>query len=151
MDLLAAVRPDEWNLPLFLHILGAMVLMGVLLVAVYGFVAARAGVPGSARFGFRTLLVAGIPAYLAMRIGAQWIADKEGLADSDAAWISIGYIVAEGGLLLMLIAMVCGGIASKRAARGESPRKLASAAMWLSGVLLAFYVVTVWAMTTKPE
>ena len=150
MDLLAAVRPDDWNLPLFLHVLGAMVFMGVLLVALYGFLAARAGAPGSARFGFRTLLIAGIPSYLAMRVGAQWIADKEELADSDAVWINLGYGIAEGGMLLLLIALVCSGIAAKRIARGESPQKLVSASMWLSGMLLASYVVAIWAMTTKP-
>ena len=40
---------------------------------------------------FRTLLIGAIPAYLVMRVGAEWIADKENLVDSDAAWISIGY------------------------------------------------------------
>lgn len=151
MSVLAAVRPDDWNLPLFLHVLGAMLMMGVLLMAVYGFVAARAGVPGSARFGFRTLLLAGIPSYLAMRIGAQWVADKEGVADSDAAWINLGYAIAEGGMLLLIIALICGGIAQKRAGRGESPGGLATAATWLTGLLLAAYVVAIWAMTTKPE
>ena len=28
MTTLAAIRPDEWNLPLFVHVLGAIVLVG---------------------------------------------------------------------------------------------------------------------------
>ena len=28
MSLLAAIRPDDWNIPLFVHVLGAMVLVG---------------------------------------------------------------------------------------------------------------------------
>lgn len=151
MSVLAAVRPDEWNLPLFVHVLGAMLTTAVLVVAVYGFVAARAGLPGSARFGFRTLLVAGIPSFLTMRIGAQWIADKENLADSEAAWITIGYLTTDLGLLFLLIALICSGMASKRSARGESPQKLIAASASLSGLLVALYLVAIWAMTMKPE
>ncbi len=31
--LVAVIRPDEWNLPLFVHVLGAMLLVGTLLLA----------------------------------------------------------------------------------------------------------------------
>jgi uncharacterized integral membrane protein len=31
---IAVVRPNDWELPLFLHVLGAMVLVGTLVVAV---------------------------------------------------------------------------------------------------------------------
>ena len=151
MDVLAAVRPDEWNLPLFVHVLGAMLTVGVLLLAVFVYAGARAGVPGSERFGFRTLLIAGIPSFLMMRIGAQWVAEKEDLGDSEATWITIGYITTDMGLLFLLIALICGGIAAKRADRGEQPRKLTTAAMSLSGLLLALYVLAIWAMTSKPE
>jgi len=150
VDALAVIRPDEWNLPLFFHVLGAMVFTGVLLVSVLGFATARADAPGSVRLGYRALLIAGIPSYLLMRIFAQLIADKEEVADSDAAWITIGYGVTEPGLLLMISALVCAGIASRRLERGESPAKLVTAATWLTGALLALYVVAIWAMTTKP-
>ena len=30
--MLASIRPDSWNLPLFVHVLGAMILVGGLLV-----------------------------------------------------------------------------------------------------------------------
>lgn len=151
MDVLAAVRPDDWNLTLFFHVLGAMVFTGVLVMSVIVFATARAGAPGAVRLGYRTLLMAGIPAYLVMRVFAQLIADKENVSDSDAAWITIGYMVTEPGLLLMIIALVCSGIASRRLARGESPRKLITASFGLTGALLGLYVIALWAMTTKPE
>lgn len=150
MDLLAAVRPDEWNLPLFFHVLGAMVFTGVLLMTVVGFAAARAGAPGSVRFGYRTLLMAGIPSYLLMRIFAQVIADKEEVSDSDAAWITIGYVVTEPGLVLMIAALICSGMAARRLDRGDAPRKLVTAAFGCTTALLALYVLAIWAMTTKP-
>jgi hypothetical protein len=80
---LALSRPTEWNFPLFLHVLGAMVLVGALLTAVSAFACAR----GDARFlrlGYWTLLAVGLPSYIVMRIGAEWIADKEGFNDEGA-------------------------------------------------------------------
>ena len=151
MDVLAAVRPDDWNLPLFFHVLGAMVFTGVLVTSVIAFATARGGAPESVRFGYRTLLIAGIPAYLVMRVFAQLIADKEKVSDSDAAWITIGYMVTEPGLLLMIVALVCSGIAARRLARGEAPRKLINASFGLSAALLGLYFIALWAMTTKPE
>ena len=136
--------PDEANLPLFLHILGAMALIGALLLAA---TALSPGRDGSVRLGFRSLLFAALPSYLVMRIAAQWVADEEGLADSEAAWITIGYITSEFGLLLMIAATVCAGISNRRGGRPGLTR----AAFFLTAFLIAMYVVTIWAMTTKPE
>ncbi len=150
---LAIVRPDEWNFPLFLHVLGAMTFVAVLaVVAVLLVLAARGGDrPATLRFAFRTLLYAGIPSYLVFRVGAEWIADKEGLADSDDAWIGIGYIVSDLGLLLLIVAMVLVGMASRRARRepptGERLVRPATAIMLL---LIVAYAVALWAMATKP-
>jgi hypothetical protein len=33
MSALAVIRPDSWNFPLFLHVLGAMILVGATLTA----------------------------------------------------------------------------------------------------------------------
>ena len=41
---LAAIRPDEWDVPLFLHVLGALALIGTLALATtFLFAAARDG------------------------------------------------------------------------------------------------------------
>ena len=45
------------------------------------------------RLGFRALLWGAIPSYVLLRGTAQWIADKEGLEDSEDAWIEIGFMV----------------------------------------------------------
>ena len=148
IDVVAAVRPDSWNLPLFLHILGAMIMMGGLLLAVLAFSGARGDGDGVAlRLGYRALLIATLPSYVVMRVAAQWVASEEGVDDSEAAWIGIGYATSEGGLLLLIIATVCAGLSLRRGGRPGLTR----AALILSALMLVLYVITVWAMTTKPD
>lgn len=152
MSTLAAIRPDDWNLALFVHVLGAMVMVGALVTAAsYLFVARRGGALQSARVGFRALLYAALPSFIVMRAGAQWIADEEGLADSDAAWIGIGYTVSDLGGLLVIAATVAAGLALRRAGRtGTSAGRSASVAAWVVAVLIVAYLIAIWAMTTKP-
>ncbi len=151
----ALIRPDEFNHPLFLHVAGAMVLVGALIAA--GAVllqAARLG-PGEgaglSRFGFRTLLYAAIPSFILMRVGAQWVASEEGLADSDAAWIALGYISTEGGLLFLVAATVAAGLTARRFASGDSRTGLSRVAPILTLLLVAVYLVVLWAMAAKPS
>ena len=148
----ASIRPDAWNFPLFLHVLGAMVLVGLLATAaVVLTVSLRSDDRVAAvRFAFRTLLIGAIPAYLVMRVGAEWIASKEHLEDSDASWIGIGYSVADGGLLLLIIMTVLSGLAVRRARRGGEPRTLVRWTTGLSLLLIVAYAVAIWAMATKP-
>jgi uncharacterized membrane protein len=149
MELLAAIHPDDWNLPLFLHITGALaVYAAISAAAFYLFRSHRDGSASLARVGYLTLLLGAIPSYLVMRVTAQWIASKQGLEDSEAAWISIGYIVSEAGLLVLVVATVLAALASRRSegAVGSGPH----VAGWLLAALLVAYTVTVWAMTTKP-
>jgi hypothetical protein len=148
----AAVRPDSWNLPLFLHVLGAMVLVGLLAVAVVVLVVSQRADDrtASVRLAFRTLLIGAIPAYLVMRVGAEWIASKEHLEDSDASWIGIGYGVADMGLLLLIVLNVLAGLAYRRARRGGTPRTLVSWTTGLTLLLIVAYGVALWAMSTKP-
>jgi hypothetical protein len=154
MSVIATIRPDEWGLPLFLHVLGALSLVGaVVLAATFLFGSVRAGgALEPARVGFRSLLYAALPAYIVMRVGAEWIADKENLTDSDDAWIGIGYGIADVGLLLIVIATIAAGVAVRRAgaADGATTGSGTKVAAWLTGVLIVAYVVAIWAMTTKP-
>jgi hypothetical protein len=146
VNALASIRPDEWDFPLFLHILGAMALVGTLVAATYFlFVARRDGTIEAIRAGHRTLLLGALPAYLVMRLAAQWIASKENLEDSDAAWIGIGFMVSDIGLLLLVAATV-GAALGLRRSTGRGP----TVAAWLCGLLVVGYVVAIWAMTTKP-
>jgi heme A synthase len=149
----AAVRPDAWNFPLFLHVLGATVLVALLAVAAVVLVAARrAGDDRTAtvRLAFRTLLIGAIPAYIVMRVGAEWIADKESLTDSKASWIGIGRGVADGGMLVLIVLTVLAGLAYRRARRGGQPLTLVRWATGLTLLLIVAYGVALWAMATKP-
>jgi hypothetical protein len=153
ITVLAAIRPDSWNFPLFVHVLGAMILVGGLLTGASAIAFAR----GDARFlrlGYWTLLLVALPGYIVMRIGAQWIYSKEGWDDlpDDAipAWIDIGYIIADAGALLTLIALILGGIGVRRLGSGGGTGLL-KAAMVIAWIVLAAAVVAVWAMSGKPD
>jgi hypothetical protein len=155
MTLLATIRPDDWNLPLFLHVLGAMTLVGALVLVVASLASARgADSAVGLRLGYRSLLFAAIPGWIVMRGGAQWIASKEGLDDLDdpPSWVDIGFITSEPTLLLLIVATVCAGIAARRARQGgHSFGGLNSAALVLVAISLLAYVVAIWAMSTKPS
>jgi hypothetical protein len=104
--LLAYSRPF-W--PLFLHVLGAMVLFGCVLTATI--VAAVAWRKPELTFLRRAAflsLVVGIPAYVVFRVGAQWIYSKEGWSGhNDPTWIGIGFGVSDVGLLILLVTIGC--------------------------------------------
>ena len=98
------------------------------------------------RFAFRTLLFVGLPAYIVMRIGAEWLYSKEfGDSDDDPAWIGIGYITADIGAILFLIALICAGIASAKSKNSLGGRRRVLVAIALVG-----WLVAVWAMGAKP-
>jgi hypothetical protein len=142
MSLLATIRPDDWNLALFVHIVGAMVLVGAL-VLVATSLAAR-----DLRLGFRSLLLGVIPGWIVMRGAAEWIAEKEKVNDIDPTpdWVDIGYSVADPMLLLIIISTVCAGLAARRQSTGG----LRIAALVLVGIMLVASFVAIWAMSTKP-
>jgi hypothetical protein len=149
----ASIRPDDWNFPLLLHILGAMILVALLASAVVVLVAATRADDRAAtvRFAFRTLLIGAIPAYLLMRVGAEWLASNENIPEDDPpSWIDIGYGVADGGLLLLIVATVLAGLAARRARRGGEPTGLVRWTTGLTGFLILAYAVALWAMATKP-
>ncbi len=150
--MLAIVRPDAWNLPLFVHVLGAVALVGTLVVVLASSAgAARAG-DGAAllsRLSFRTLLIGVLPSYIVMRVGAEWVASEEAV-DDEWAWIGIGYITADLGALLIIISIVLSIIGLRRTRRGGGTG-LGRAVGIISVLLLAAYVVAVWAMTVKPD
>lgn len=150
---LLIVRPDSWNLPLLLHVGGAMALVASVTVAAIALIQGwRTSDPSAAslkRFGAKTLLYAAIPSYFVMRIAAEWIASREHLENSNAAWLGDGFIAADGGGILLLIATIVANIAVRRAP-DTGLGKLAKVSASLSLILVALYVFAIWAMTTKP-
>lgn len=148
IDLLASTRPGSWNFPLLLHVFGAMLLVGAVTAAVVAQLAPASSSYADTlrRFSFRTLLLAAVPAYVVMRVGAEWMYSKEfGDGAEDPAWIGIGYMTADIGALLLLIALVTSGIASRK-----SKPRLARAAGVLAAIALAGWIVAIWAMGAKP-
>jgi hypothetical protein len=142
----AAVRPDDWNLPLLLHVLGAMVFVGLLATVVVLLVTAGRGgdARGALRLAFRTLLIGAIPAYILMRGSAEWLASEQDIPD-DLTWINIGYMVTDIGLLVLIAITILAGVASRRGGGG-----LVRPAAGLTLLLIAAYAVALWAMTAKP-
>ena len=152
ISLLAAHRPTDWNFPLFVHVLGAMILVGGLLAGASLLTYARGDVR-FLRLGYWTLLLVALPGYIVMRIGAEWTADKEGLNEEGVetpTWLDIGYGVADVGALLVLIALVVGGIGVRRLRDGKGAGLL-KATMVIAWLVLAAALVAVWAMAGKPD
>jgi uncharacterized membrane protein len=148
-------RPDAWNFPLLLHVLGAMLLVGSLLLASLTLIGAwRSGSPALVRSGARVLFLGVLPSYLLMRLTAEWIADKEGWNDVDSppSWIDVGYLTGDLGALLIIITMICAGLAVRRLNRGAAgPSVSVRIATGLLSFLVVAYLVAIWAMTTKPS
>ena len=160
MSTLAAIRADSVNLPLFLHVLGAMVLTGTLLTVVMTGVLSRTRegdvALGLRRLGLKAVVVGVLPAYLLMRIGAQWTESEENLPKEvqDSTWLGIGYIAADLGALLIIVSIVLAalGLRRMRASEGTAGGEgQARAITVISIILLIAYVVAVWAMSTKPD
>ncbi|MGI8478682.1 MAG: hypothetical protein ACR2M2_02295 [Gaiellaceae bacterium] len=151
MNVLAAIRPDDWNYVLLLHIVGAMVLVGATLASASLLAFAR-GDTRVLRLGYWTLLVVGLPSFVLARVAGEWLANKEGWYDEgvpDQVWLGIGFIVTDLGRLVFLISLIVGGIGVRRLSRDKGTRLLQTT-MVVTVVLLAAYIVAVWAMAGKP-
>jgi hypothetical protein len=152
MSLLAFVRPDSWEFPLFLHVFGAVILVGGLLTGASALGFAR-GEVRLLRLGYWSLLAVSLPGWILMRAGGQWIASREGWTKKgvdDPTWLGLGFLLADVGGLILLISLVVGGIGVYRLREGKGSGLL-KATLALAIVLLAAYVVAVWAMAGKPS
>jgi uncharacterized membrane protein YhaH (DUF805 family) len=108
----------------------------------------------SLRLGYWTLLAVALPGYVVMRVGAMWIYSKEGWDDlpsgvDDPKWLVTGFIVADAGALLVLIALILGGIGVRRLKDGGGTGLLKTT-MVIAWLVLAAALVAVWAMSGKP-
>jgi len=104
--MLALIRPDAWNLPLFLHVLGATVLFGTVgVLAVAGFAIRRSTNHQLllARVAQRTYMLGVIPAYILMRVGAQRIDSKEFPNGGEPGWVGVGFLVSDAGAILLIL------------------------------------------------
>ena len=152
--ILAAIRPDSWDFPLFLHVVGAMILVGGLLACASA-LASAGGEVRLLRLGYWSLLAVSLPGWVLMRAGAEWIRSKEGWDDlpkgvDQPSWLDIGSVIADAGGLILLVSLIAGGVGVSRLRAGKGARLL-RVTLLLSVVLLAAYAVAVWAMAGKPD
>jgi hypothetical protein len=127
-------------------VLGAMVLMGAVTAAVVALLPRGGGDQDMLhRFAYRTMLYVGLPAWIVMFASGTWLYYEQFDAKDNPTWVHIGVITAEGGLVLFLVAL---GLA-RSAARRAKPRRAAAAGI-LGAIVLAGWVVAVWAMGAKP-
>jgi hypothetical protein len=105
------------------------------------------GASAFTRLSFWALLLAALPGWIVMRVGAEWIYSREGWdqVEQEPDWLGIGYVTAEPGGLLLLISLVLAGLAMRR-----HSGTLARIATVLTTLMLVAYVIAVWAMTAKP-
>jgi hypothetical protein len=155
---LAAIRADEINFPLLLHVFGAMVLMGMLFAGALALVLAwtradAAGAVSLTRFGLWSMVAGALPGWVLMRLGAQWTASKEFPgSEPDLTWLGVGYTTADLGGLILLVSVVLSviGLRRTRTDAAASPRTLGRVVGAAALLLLLAYLVAIWAMTTKP-
>jgi hypothetical protein len=142
--MLAIIRPDSWNFPLFLHVLGAMAVTGATAAAFVCAVSERRW-PRLRLVTARTLLLATFPAWILMRLAGQWIDSKEDIP-GDPGWLGVGSIVGDGGFVLLIVAMILAAVSVRRPQRNWPIRAVAV----ITGVYFVALLVAMFAMTGKP-
>jgi hypothetical protein len=154
-NLLAAIRPDDQSFALLLHLVGATVVFGALLASATSLLLAR-GETRLLRLGYFSLLLVALPGLILLRLAGEWLyrlQNWDQLPDQidQPAWLKIGFIVADWGGLLLLLALALGGIGVHRLGNGKGGTALLKATMVISLILILAYTVAVWAMTGKPN
>ena len=142
--MLALIRPDSWDFPLFLHVLGATVLVGAVATMVVLALASN-GRPWLRRIGFRTMLAVVIPAWLLMRLPGQWEDSRSSIGDGEG-WLDVGYIVGDAGVVFLVLTTIVAWLAARRPDRRWPTRTVAV----LAGIYLAALLVAMFAMSGKP-
>ncbi len=153
--MLAAVRSHGFDLAVFVHVAGAMILMGGLVTAAgAGIIGWRDTAGGLRRLAALTLFAVALPGWIIMRVGAEWAYSKsvwDNLPDNlQPTWLGIGYIIADASGIILLVALIAGGIGIRRARSGGGAGLLKTSTV-LAAVLIVAYVVAVWAMGGKPN
>jgi hypothetical protein len=144
--MIALVRPDTWDLPLFVHVLGAIVLFGgVGAVALLAVAALRYDRHAAMllRTSFGTTLFVIWPSYVVMRVGAQWILSQENLEKVTPGWVGVGFAVSDAGILILAVITLLGWLAPRRPKAGK----------FLAGLSILYLLalgVAWFAMSAKP-
>lgn len=154
-NVLAAMRPDEQSFALLLHLVGATVVFGALLTSATSLALARGDIR-LLRLGYFSLLLVGLPGLILLRLAGEWLYRLQNWDElpeevDEPAWLGIGFLVADGGGLLFLLALALGGVGLYRLRNGKGGTGLLKATMVIALILIVAYVIAVWAMTGKPN
>ena len=144
--MVAILRGDAIDFPLFLHVLGAVVLFGAT-ASVALLTIASLRIPQHEhllrRVALVTMLAAVWPGFLAMFVAGHWVLDREGYEGKAPGWALTGIGISEGGLVLLLVVTGLGWLGRRRA----------GATAWAAGLSVLYMValaVAWFAMTAKP-
>ena len=154
-NVLAAIRPDDQSFALLLHLVGATVVFGALLASATSLALAR-GDTRLLRLGYFSLLLVGLPGLILLRLAGEWLYRLQNWDElpeqiDEPTWLGIGFLVADGGGVLFLLALALGGVGVYRLRNGKGGTGLLKATMVIALILIVAYVVAVWAMTGKPN
>jgi hypothetical protein len=152
MTILATMRPNDVDVALVVHVFGAMVLVGGLFTTLSAAALGWRGDLAALRLSYWALLAVALPGWLVMRIGAQWVYATANWdeVDPEPAWLGIGWVTADVGLPLFVIALILGGIGLRRTRTGGGSGLLKASAL-IAALLLIAYLIAVWAMSGKPD
>jgi hypothetical protein len=144
---LASICGQTCGVPLFLHVLGATLLIGGFSAVVVVAVAALRHPEHAAllrRIAFQTTLIVVWPAFIATVAGGHWTLSREfGDNRTPPGWALVGIAVTDIGVVVVIVLTVFAWLAIRRPRMGRAVAALA-------GLDLGALVVTLWAMTTKP-
>jgi hypothetical protein len=145
---LASICGTTCGVPLFLHVLGATVLVGGISAVMVVAVAALRHPEHAAllrRIAFQTKLIVVWPGFIATVAGGHWTLSREHLADNRTppGWALVGIAVTDLGVLVVIVLTIFAWLALRRP---RMSRGVAALATLYLGALL----VTHWAMTRKP-
>jgi hypothetical protein len=142
--MVALIRPDSWNFPLFLHVLGAVILVGGVAATVIA--AGRSNESALLRrVAFWTLMLVVLPAWALMRFAGQWINSREDIP-GDPTWLGIGFLVGDLGLVLLLVTTGISWWSLRRPDRGWPTKAVTG----LASLYLVALLVAMFAMSGKP-
>ena len=150
--------PSSWNIPLLIHVTGAMILVGGMLAAATALVSAR-GDERKLRLGYYSLLFVAFPGLMLTKLGATAINSKYSgqsffrsafPSQDDPTWIMIGGTALDMGAGALVAALILGWFGLKKldTKRGQQMMKLV---MLISIGLLAAYILAIWAMGARPD
>jgi hypothetical protein len=145
-DAVASICGPTCGFPLFLHVAGAMALFGgIASVSILSWAAVRltAHAPLLRRLAFATMLLLVWPAFVAMRAGAQWVLNHEGLDKNSPGWVGVGFAVSDAGVVLLLIVTFLAWLARRRG--GATPWVAALSSLYVVALGVAWF-----AMSAKP-